>query len=532
MHGAIWQMRVRKAAVSQQDLKLATAPSLNACILLEQQQRTSYGRGSSNRKPNLNEGVQALASTIHPVLLCGGSGARLWPISRKSYPKQFAKLIGEESLFQASARRLSGHGFAAPTVVTGEDFRFIVTEQLAAVEQVPMAVLIEPEARNTAPAILAAALWHLERGQDTLLLVAPSDHVIPDARAFRAAAATAAPLAEAGELVTFGITPTRAETGYGYLELTSPPGPLPQPLKGFVEKPDFDHARQMVAAGQHLWNSGIFLFTAATIVDAYRSYAPKMVAAVRASLEGAETDLGFTRLLAYPWAVVEDISVDYAIMQNAGNLAVMPFGADWSDLGDWNTIWQESGPDALGNVCSKRATAIDCNDTLLRSETPGLELVGIGLEGIIAVAMKDAVLVARKSDAQRVNNVVSILNERGVRQAVQLPREYRPWGWYESLVLSDQFQVKRIVVYPDAKLSLQSHEHRSEHWVVVEGTARVRIDDDVRLVSENQSVHVPVGTRHRLENPGKVPTVVIEVQVGSYFGEDDITRYEDAYLRN
>ena len=219
-------------------------------------------------------------------------------------------------------------------------------------------------------------------------------------------------------------------------------------------------------------------------------------------------------------------------MQNARNLAVMPFDADWSDLGDWNTIRQESGPDALGNVCSKRATAIDCTDTLLRSETPGLELVGIGLEGIIAVAMNDAVLVAHKSDAQRVNNVVSVLNEMGVQQAVQLPREYRPWGWYESLVLSDQFQVKRIVVYPDAKLSLQSHEHRSEHWVVVEGTARVRIDDDVRLVSENQSAYVPVGSRHRLENPGKVPTVVSEVQVGSYLGEDDITRYEDAYFRN
>ena len=230
--------------------------------------------------------MKALASNIHPVLLCGGSGTRLWPLSRKSYPKQFAKLICGESLFQAAARRLSGNGFAAPTVVTGEEFRFIVTEQLAAFEQVPLGILIEPEARNTAPAILAAALWLTARDQDTLMLVAPSDHVIPDAKAFRAAVTAAAPLAEAGDIVTFGITPTRAETGYGYLELTSPPGPTPQPLKGFIEKPDAAHASQMVAAGQHLWNSGIFLFTAAAIVDAYRSHAPEMVPAVEAALAG------------------------------------------------------------------------------------------------------------------------------------------------------------------------------------------------------------------------------------------------------
>ncbi len=473
-----------------------------------------------------------MASNIHPVLLCGGSGARLWPLSRKSYPKQFAKLIGDESLFQASARRLSGQGCAAPTVVTGEDFRFIVTEQLAAVEKAPMGILIEPEARNTAPAILAAALWLMARVQDTLMLVAPSDHVIPDAQAFRATVTAAAPLAEAGALVTFGITPTHAETGYGYLELTSLSGSVPQPLKGFVEKPDATRASQMVASGRHLWNSGIFLFTVATIIDAYRSHVPEMVSAVEAALAGAETDLGFTRLQADPWTRVNDISIDYAIMQNAGNLAVMPFDAGWSDLGDWNTIWRESGPDALGNVCSERTTAIDCTDTLLRSESPGLELVGIGLEGIIAVAMQDAVLVAHKSDAQRVKNAVSLLNERGVEQAVQLPREYRPWGWYESLVIGERFQVKRIVVYPGAKLSLQSHRHRSEHWVIVEGTARVTIDDEVRLLSSNQSVYVPLGAIHRLENPGKAHTVLIEIQTGTYFGEDDITRYEDVYRRN
>lgn len=471
---------------------------------------------------------------IHPVLLCGGSGTRLWPLSRKSYPKQFARLMGDESLFQASARRLSGDGFAAPLVVTGNPFRFIVTEQLAQTELAPRGILIEPEGRNTAPAVLAAALWLAESDPESLMLVAPSDHVIPDADAFRAAVAAACPRARAGEMVTFGIAPDRPETGYGYLELAKGADAVadtPQGLARFIEKPDKARAREMLAAGNFLWNTGIFLFTATSVIDAYAAHAPAMLDAVRAALAGADRDLGFTRLDAGPWADASDISIDYAIMEKAANLAVMPFAAGWSDLGGWDAVWLESGPDAQGNVCSDHAIAISCEDTLLRSETPGLELVGIGLTDIIAIAMDDAVLVAHKSEAQRVKEAVSALKARGASQAVQLPRDYRPWGWYEGLAIGGRFQVKRIVVHPGAALSLQSHHHRSEHWVVVEGTARVTVGDEVQLLSENESVYIPLGSIHRMENPGKMPMVLIEVQTGSYLGEDDIIRYEDVYAR-
>ncbi|HEY9040379.1 MAG TPA: mannose-1-phosphate guanylyltransferase/mannose-6-phosphate isomerase [Roseovarius sp.] len=471
---------------------------------------------------------------IHPILLCGGSGTRLWPLSRKSYPKQFARLMGDESLFQASARRLSGDGFAAPLIVTGDPFRFIVTEQLAQTEQAPQGILIEPEGRNTAPAVLAAALWLAERDAEALMLVAPSDHVIPDVDAFRSAVAAATPRAQAGDLVTFGITPDRPETGYGYLELAEdgePEADTPQSLARFVEKPDEVRAQQMLAAGNFLWNAGIFLFTAGAVIDAYRKHAPDMLDAVAPALKDADCDLGFTRLSPEPWARADDISIDYAIMEKADNLAVMPYAGGWSDLGGWDAVWLESGPDDQGNVCSDHATAISCEDTLLRSETPGLELVGIGLTDIIAIAMNDAVLVAHKSQAQRVKEAVAALKARGASQAVQLPRDYRPWGWYESLVIGGRFQVKRIVVNPGAALSLQSHHHRSEHWIVVEGTARVTVGEDVRLLTENQSVYIPLGATHRMENPGKLPMVLIEVQTGSYLGEDDIIRYEDVYAR-
>ncbi len=471
---------------------------------------------------------------IHPILLCGGSGTRLWPLSRKSYPKQFAKLMGDESLFQASARRLSGDGFAAPVVVTGDSFRFIVTEQLAQIELAAQGILIEPEGRNTAPAILAAAMWVAKSDPQALMLVAPSDHVIPDTDAFAQTVQAAVPRAQAGDLVTFGITPTRAETGYGYLELAADAdagAKTPQTLARFVEKPDASRAADMLVAGNFLWNAGIFLFTAQAIIAAYQTHAPNLIDAVTAALGGANSDLGFTRLDAAAWEKADDISVDYAIMEKADNLAVMPFGAGWSDLGGWDAVWLETGPDAQGNVCSDNATAIDCADTLLRSETEGVQLVGIGLDNIIAIAMGDAVLVADKSQAQRVKEAVDALKARGASQAVQLPRDYRPWGWYESLVIGARFQVKRIVVNPGAALSLQSHHHRSEHWIVVEGTAKVTVDDEVKLVGENQSVYIPLGAIHRMENPGKVPMVLIEVQTGSYFGEDDIIRYEDIYAR-
>lgn len=471
---------------------------------------------------------------ITPVLLSGGSGTRLWPLSRKSYPKQFTPLIGEETLFQASARRLSGPGFAAPLVLTNSDFRFIVTEQLAAAGIDPGAVLIEPEGKNTAPAVLAAALWLARENPEALMLVAPSDHVVPDAPAFRAAVELGRPAALAGKLVTFGIAPDHAETGYGYLELAEcldGAAPKVMDLLRFVEKPDLARAEAMVASGRHLWNAGIFLFSVAAIIEAFRIHAPDLMEPVAASLDAARPDLGFLRLDPAAWRKLRDISIDYAVMERADNLAVVPYTAGWSDLGGWDAVWRAGERDQNGVATTGHATAIDCTDSLLRSEDARVELVGLGLQNIIAVAMPDAVLVADASRAQDVKRVVAALKAKQARQAESFPRDHRPWGWYESLVLSERFQVKRIVVHPGAALSLQSHHHRAEHWIVVSGTAEVTIGTEVRLVTENQSVYIPLGAVHRMKNPGKVPMVLIEVQTGAYLGEDDIIRYEDDYAR-
>ncbi|MCY4336594.1 MAG: mannose-1-phosphate guanylyltransferase/mannose-6-phosphate isomerase [Litoreibacter sp.] len=470
--------------------------------------------------------------SITPILLCGGSGTRLWPLSRKSYPKQFVPLVGDQTLFQASATRLAGPNFGAPVVVTNSDFRFIVTEQLAEIGIDPGAVLIEPEGRNTAPAVLAAALYAHAKDPDGMMLVSPADHVVPDKDAFAAAVAKGIPAAEAGQLVTFGITPTHAETGYGYLELSAAPGEDPVALSRFVEKPDAETAAKLVASGTHLWNAGIFLFKTATIIEAFRAHAPGLMDPVERAVSEAKPDLGFLRIAPGPWAQAESISIDYAVMERVDNLSVVPFSAGWSDLGGWDAVWRESGQDGRGVALSGPATAIDCDNTLLRSEDDGLQVVGIGLKDVVTVAMPDAVLVADASRAQDVKLAVSALKEKSAKQAEAFPKDHRPWGWFESLVVGDRFQVKRIVVHPGAALSLQNHHHRSEHWIVVEGTARVTVDDEVKLVSENQSVYIPLGAVHRMENPGKLPMVLIEVQTGSYLGEDDIIRYEDVYARS
>ncbi len=472
-------------------------------------------------------------ATLHPVLLCGGSGTRLWPLSRKSFPKQFVPLTGSSTLFQAAALRMKGAAdTAAPLVITNADFRFIVAEQLTDAGIDPGAILIEPEARNTAPAILAAALHLSQSDPDGLMLVMPTDHEIPDPAAFRAAVAIGLPRAQAGQIVTFGIHPDRAETGYGWLELSAPPRDAsPQPLVRFVEKPDSPRAEAMLAAGNYLWNSGIFLVSIATLRAAFQDHAPDLVAPVSESVQTARPDLGFLRLAPDPWARARNISVDYAVMEHAANLEVVPFSAAWSDLGDWNAVWRDSAPQSDTTVTHGAVTQIDCTGSLLRSEADGLHLVGIGLTDMIVVAMPDAVLVADRSRVQEVKEAVARLKANAVLQAEVFPRDHRPWGWFETLVLADRFQVKRIVVHPGASLSLQSHIHRAEHWIVVSGTAQVTVDKDVRLLTENQSIYVPLGAVHRLANPGKVPVVLIEVQTGAYLGEDDIIRYEDIYSR-
>lgn len=468
---------------------------------------------------------------ITPVLLCGGSGTRLWPLSRKSYPKQFVPLTGERSLFTMSAERLSGPGFAAPVVVTGADFRFVVTEQLQQAGIDPSAILIEPEARNTAPAVLAAVVHIAATDPDALILVAPSDHVITDTVAFRAAVERGVPAARAGRIVTFGIRPTHPETGYGWLELAEAAATSAVPLTRFVEKPNLGHAETMLAAGNFLWNAGIFLFSARSMLQAFADHAPDLLPAVNDSIEAAKADLGFLRLDPKAWAQAASISIDYAVMERADNLSVVEYAAGWSDLGGWDAVAREMGADDAGVSTSGAVTAIDCADTLLRSDSEGVELVGIGLKNLVVVAMNDAVLVADRSRAQDVKKAVDALKAKKAKQAEAFARDHRPWGYYETLALADRFQVKRIVVKPGAALSLQSHFHRSEHWIVVSGTARVSIDDTVQLVTENQSVYIPLGAKHRMENPGQVPMVLIEVQTGAYLGEDDIVRYEDVYSR-
>jgi mannose-1-phosphate guanylyltransferase / mannose-6-phosphate isomerase len=472
---------------------------------------------------------------ITPVLLAGGTGTRLWPLSRKSYPKQFSTLLGKETLFQNSARRLISSKiaqFSTPITVTNSDFRFIVTEQLQNVGIDPNVILIEPEGRNTAPAVLAAAIYANRNDPDATILIAPSDHIIPDTLAFHKAICEGYKETERGQIVTFGITPTRPETGYGYLELSTASTGAAVTVKQFIEKPSKMSAKEMVKAGNFLWNAGIFMFRASDMINAFKAHAPELMTNVGDAIEQGHVDLGFFRLATESWKKCENISIDYAIMEKVNILSAVPYSSGWNDLGGWDAVWLEQKPDAKGVVTSINSTAIDCHDVLLRSENNSQHLVGLGLENIIAIAMPDAVLVANKERAQDIKVVVSTLKSAGVAQVETFPKDHRPWGWFESLITAGRFQVKLIHVHAGAALSLQSHHHRSEHWIVVEGTAKVTVKDDVTLLTEGQSIYIPLGSVHRMENPGKVPMVLIEVQTGVYLGEDDIVRYEDIYARS
>ena len=468
--------------------------------------------------------------TLHPVILCGGSGTRLWPSSRKAYPKQFTALVGDHSLYQTTLLRFTGEGFARPLVMTGEDFRFLAVEQAEQVGLSDASIVVEPVGRDTAPAILAAAMM-LKDTPDDLMLVAPADHVMSDPDAFHKAIDLGRAAAEDGALVTFGVTPDRPETGYGYLQLAGRPEGVTTVTK-FTEKPDLETAKAMLEAGHYLWNAGLFMGRVKDFIAAFETHAPELIEPVRAAVSGSVRDLDFTRLALEPFSTARAISVDYAIMEKADWVVAVSLDCGWSDLGAWDALWMATDRDEAGNASSGDVTIVDCEGSYLRSEEPGMALVGLGLKDIVAVAMRDAVFVAEKSRSQDVKALVETLRAAGKAQADDYPRFHRPWGWYETLCLGSRFQVKRIMVKPEGVLSLQSHRHRSEHWIVVAGTAEVTIGDEVKLVTENQGVYIPLGEKHRMANPGKVPMYLIEVQTGAYLGEDDIVRYEDIYDRS
>ena len=462
-----------------------------------------------------------------PVILSGGSGTRLWPLSREAFPKQFLSLLGERSMLQATWERVARLASGAPIVVAGEDHRFMVAEQLREAGCEGATILLEPVARNTAPAIAVAALEATSGGDDPLLLVLPSDHVIVDAPAFRLAVAAAAVAARQGELVTFGIVPTGPETGYGYIKAA--PGDGVRRVERFVEKPDAITAAGYVASGDYVWNSGMFMFRASVYLAELERCQPDMLLACRAALDGARRDTDFVRLSKEAFAASPSDSIDYAVMEKTSHAAVLPIDVGWNDVGSWSALWQVAEQDGDGNAHHGDVIARDCRNTLAWGD--GRLVALLGLEDVVVVDTADAVLVAHKDKVQEVKEIVASLKLAGRSEPTLHRKVYRPWGCYDSIDMGERFQVKRITVKPGAALSLQMHHHRAEHWIVVSGTGRVTRGEDVILLAENQSTYIPLGVKHRLENPGVVPLELIEVQSGSYLGEDDIVRFEDVYGR-
>ncbi|WP_414606455.1 mannose-1-phosphate guanylyltransferase/mannose-6-phosphate isomerase [Stenotrophomonas pavanii] len=466
-------------------------------------------------------------SIIQPVILSGGSGTRLWPLSRESYPKQFLPLAGEQTMLQATWQRVAPIASRGPLVIANEEHRFVAAEQLHQVGAEPAAIILEPMGRNTAPAIAVAALEATRDGADALLLVLPSDHVISDEATFRSVVQAATSAAEAGKLVTFGIVPTGPETGYGYIKAADGQGL--RAVERFVEKPDLDTATGYVAGGQYYWNSGMFLFKASRYLQELERFQPEMLAGSRSAWQQARRDTDFTRLDKAAFAAVASDSIDYAVMEKTADAVVIPLDAGWNDVGSWTALRDVSQQDGDGNAHQGDVIAIDCRNTYAY----GQRLVAmVGLDDVIVVETDDAVLVGKADRMQEVKTVVSQLKTEGRSEATWHRKVYRPWGAYDSIDNGARFQVKRITVKPGGTLSLQMHHHRAEHWIVVSGTAEVTRGDEVILLSENQSTYIPLGVTHRLRNPGKLPLELIEVQSGSYLGEDDIVRFEDTYGRS
>ena len=461
-----------------------------------------------------------------PVILSGGSGTRLWPLSRESYPKQFLPLTGDLTMLQATWRRVAPIAGRAPLVVANEEHRFVAAEQLQQVGAEPQAILLEPIGRNTAPAIAVAALEATRGGDDAILLVLPSDHVIDDEAAFQRAVQLALPAAAAGRLVTFGIVPTGPVTGYGYIKAAS--GTEVRAVERFVEKPDLATAQAYVASGEYFWNSGMFLFKASRYLDELQKFNPPILDASRSAWKQARRDMDFVRLDKEAFAAVPSDSIDYAVMEKTADAALVPMDAGWNDVGSWTALREVSPQDIDGNAHHGDVIAVDCRNTYAYGE----RLIAlVGLDDVIVVETPDAVLVGNGQRMQEVKEVVARIKREKRSEATWHRKVYRPWGAYDSIDNGERFQVKRITVKPGATLSLQMHHHRAEHWIVVSGTAEVTRGDEVILLTENQSTYIPLGVTHRLKNPGKLPLELIEVQSGSYLGEDDIVRFEDTYGR-
>ena len=471
-----------------------------------------------------------MPAQIIPVIMCGGAGTRLWPVSRESMPKQFVPLVGQESTFQQVLARISDPAlFARPIVITNADFRFVVAEQLRE-RGVEADIVLEPLRRDSGPAVAVSAVLAAERDREALVLVLAADHVVRKPDAFREACRRAAVAAADGRIVTFGIEPTHPATNYGYIRPGEKlNGASVRAVEAFVEKPDAATAAGYVA-DRYLWNSGNFLFHAVTMLGEIERFEPAMAEAATAAVRGLTRDLDFLRLAAEPFARAPKKSIDYAVMERTQLAAVVPADLGWSDVGSWSAVWDILDHDGAGNATDGPVVMLDSRNSLVRSEDSVLTTV-VGLDDVIVVSTADAVLVSARAKAEQVKALVEQLKAHNHRAAVEHRRIYRPWGYYQDVDIAPRYRVKRIVVQPGSKLSLQKHFHRSEHWVVVKGTAEVTIGSDVRSVHENESIYIPIGSVHRLANPGKIPLELIEVQVGSYLGEDDIVRLDDVYGR-